>query len=206
MDFITHSYKHADAIFAQHKYKEQWAEINDAIKAISDEDLKKGYSVSTNTKSLSNALNRLLSKELTSRGWKPEAQIFHGPIHGSSKKESVWRLDFAKKDISIEVSFNHGEAIAWNLIKPTIASEFNHVDKAIQTQLAVVIFATEAFKKVGGFDSAVGSFEKAITYLEPLNFLLNVPIMLIGLLPPKTFKMNVVKEGIKKRGHITELK
>ena len=28
-----------------------------------------------------------------------------------------WRLDFAKESISLEVAFNHGEAIAWNLLK-----------------------------------------------------------------------------------------
>jgi hypothetical protein len=34
----------------------------------------------------------------------------------------VWRLDFARESMSVEVSFNHGEALAWNLLKPVLAS------------------------------------------------------------------------------------
>ena len=44
-------------------------------------------------------------------------------------KEKAWRLDFAKGTISVEVAFNHGEATAWNFMKPTLASEVNHVEK-----------------------------------------------------------------------------
>jgi len=206
MDFVTTPHKHADAIFAQPEYRKQWDEIQAAIKAISEEDLKNAFPTSTNTKSLSNVINKLLEKELVLRGWTPQAQIFHGPIYESSKKRpSMWRLDFAKQDISVEVAFNHGEATAWNLLKPVIASELNHVEKAIQTKIGVVIFATNELKKVGGFDSAVGTYEKALTYLTPLNAFLPVPLMLIGLLPPKTFKMDVKQEGPKKIGHIVDL-
>ncbi len=69
-------------------------------------------------------------------------------------------MDFAKEDISIEVAFKHSEAIAWNLIKPVLASELNHVPKAIQTKVGVIISATKTMKKAGGFDSAVGNYEK----------------------------------------------
>ena len=53
--------------------------------------------------------------------------------------DKTLRLDFAKNDISIEVGFNHGEAIAWNFIKPTLAGELNHVEKAIQTKICIII-------------------------------------------------------------------
>ena len=65
-----------------------------------------------------------------------------------------------QKDISIEVAFNHSTVIAWNLIKPALASELNHVQKAIQTKIGVIITATNDMKVAGGFDSAIGTYEK----------------------------------------------
>jgi len=47
----------------------------------------------------------------------------------------------------VEVAFNHGEATAWNLIKPVLASELNHVEKVIPTQAGVFITCTEALAK-----------------------------------------------------------
>ncbi|MBU0536465.1 MAG: hypothetical protein KKE20_05840, partial [Nanoarchaeota archaeon] len=120
----------------------------------------------------------------------------------SNKRETVWRLDFAKEDISVEVSFNHGEALAWNLTKPILASELNHVRKAIQTKIGVIILVTDEMKAAGAFDGAVGSYDKAIRYLKPMNNLLTVPLVLIGLLPPDSFRIEKVKEGNTNRGVI----
>ena len=112
-------------------------------------------------------------------------------------KEKKWRLDFAKDSVSIEVAFNHGEAIAWNLLKPVLASEMNHVKKAVQTEVGVVICTTKKLKIAGAFDSAVGEFEKVCRYLIPLNNVLTVPMMIIGLEAPTSFK--VVKNKINGR-------
>ena len=100
-------------------------------------------------------------------------------------------IGFAKKNISLEVAFNHGEAIAWNLLKPVLASELNHVQKEAQTSLGVVIMATEDMKSAGGFDSAVGTYEKAIRYLKPLQNQLSCPMVLIGLKAPEHFVLNM---------------
>lgn len=42
-------------------------------------------------------------------------------------------MDFAKDNIAIEVAFNHGGNVSWNLIKSVLSSELNYVEKAIQT-------------------------------------------------------------------------
>jgi len=116
-------------------------------------------------------------------------------------------LDFAKDNaISIEVAFNHGEAIAWNLLKPVLASELNHVKKALQTKVGVIIVATDDMKEAGGFDSAVGSYEKVIRYLKPFNNFLTVPMVIIGLKKPKTFKIIQFKKDNKKIGRIERIK
>ncbi len=44
-------------------------------------------------------------------------------------------------------------------------------------------------KSAGGFDSAVGTYETYLTYLEPMNNILTAPLLIVGLNAPKTFKI-----------------
>lgn len=62
-----------------------------------------------------------------------------------------------------------------------LASELNHVEKAINTSAGVIICATDDFKRTGGFDGAIGSYEKYLQHLKPMQNQLTVPIMIIGL-------------------------
>ena len=82
-------------------------------------------------------------------------------------------------------------------MKPVLASELNHVKKDIQTELGIIIVATEAMKKEGNFDSAIGTFEKFIEYFKPYNNLITVPIVLIGLEKPNTFYVDKKTKEIK---------
>ena len=93
-------------------------------------------------------------------------------------------------DICIEVRFNHGKAIAWNLIKPTLARELNHVEKVIQTKICVII-ATQYLKTAAEFDSVVGTYEKYIQSLQPLRSMLAVPTLIVGLEPLYLFTLNI---------------
>lgn len=86
----------------------------------------------TKNKSLSTTINKLLKEEFKDLDWAVESPFFQDPNY-DDKKSDYWRLDFAKKTTSIKVAFNHGSATAWNLLKPVLASELNHVRKAIQT-------------------------------------------------------------------------
>jgi hypothetical protein len=60
-------------------------------------------------------------------------------------------------------------------------------------------------KKVGGFDNAIGYYEKFVEYVKPLNNLLTTPFMLVGLEAPETFYIehkknsNGTKYGVIKR-------
>lgn len=178
-------------ILNEPQFRPQLEELINTIQNITDEDLIATHLSYTagvgigGPKSLSVAINQLLRERLIAQGWKAEPAIFQGRIY----QERHWRLDFAKMDVSIEVAFNHGEAIAWNLIKPILASELNHVQKQIQTQIGVIICATNALKFAGGFDSAVGTYEKFLDYLPVLRNLLTTPLLVIGLLPPETFSI-----------------
>jgi hypothetical protein len=92
--------------------------------------------------------------------------------------------------------------MSWNLLKPALASELNHVAKKYQTEVGVVILATEEMKEAGGFDSAVGTYDKAQRYLPAMNNFLTAPMVLIGLQAPTTFRIKHVKQGSKIVGAI----
>lgn len=195
MKFEIYSHRHGEIILNEPQYKEQWNEVKNVLENITDEEIIEQFPKSSNKMSISAAINNLIKERLIEKGWLAEAAIFNTPeFTGADNKR--WRLDFAKKDISIEVAFNHGEAIAWNLLKPVMASELNHVVKAIQTRVGIVIFATDKMKKAGAFDGAVGSYEKVLnSYMRALNNILTVPMVIIGLKAPETFYVKKIKNA-----------
>ena len=202
MEYRKYSFRHAEDIFKNDKdFTYLWNEILEVLVSISDDDLINEFNIETRkAKSISEAINKLIAKRLSEKGWHEQSYIFADPDYSDNK--GTWRLDFAKDNIAIEVAFNHGGNVSWNLIKPVLSSELNHVKKAIQTQAGVVITATDAMKKAGGFDNAIGTYEKYVEYLKPLNNLLTTPMMIIGLEPPKKFTIEQKKEDGKMVGHV----
>lgn len=190
MRYITHDHRHAENLFKTDiSFIPLYNEVVEVITSISDKDLIHNYQMNEreNKKSLSETINKLIQEKLVANGWKAESAIFSDPLYANGKDKKRWRVDFAKKEITIEVAFNHGEAIAWNLIKPVLASELNHVTKEIQSSAGIIICATDNMKKAGNFDGAIGTYEKFLRYLMPLQNMLTTPILIIGLLPPDSF-------------------
>jgi hypothetical protein len=199
MNFIVHSFRHASVILREPEFLQESEELLGILRAITDQEIIAQYeSYGGANKSLSRAINDTIKRFLRDHGWAPESPIFQDTRYRGDK----WRLDFAKGLISVEVAFNHGEATAWNLLKPVLASELNHVEKAIQTEVGVIITCTNALKQEGGFDSAVGSYEKFIDYLKPLGAVLTVPILLIGLNPFDSFQISHRRLGSRLTGDI----
>ncbi len=189
MKHTLYYHRHADQIVKSDlKFKDDYNELIAVIDSISDNDLIEAFSIRKterpNIKSLSEPINHILKERLILKGWIPESPIFYDKVYRTLKK---WRLDFVKNNIALEVAFNHGEAIAHNIMKPVLSSELNHVEKDIQTGMGVIICATNDLKKAGNFDGAVGSFEKFIEYFKPYQNLLPTSIVLIGLNSPSTF-------------------
>ena len=203
MEFITHSHRNATEVFQHPDFKEDWQEFQSVLGYISEENIATHFEANYKgqLKSISTTINNLIRERLVGAGWKKEAPIFHD----EELDEKTWRLDFAKNNLCAEVAFNHGEATAWNLFKPVLSSELNHVKKAIQTKGGIVVFATEEMKAAGGFDGAIMTFERVISHLRAFHNLIPVPIMIVGLKAPKTFKITQVKESGKKRGYISKL-
>lgn len=202
MEFVTSSHRNGLELFrTDEKYVGLWNEIENVIWSVTEADLLADFQAkadSSSPKSLSISINRLLKSKFEQLDWKSESFIFAE----SEYRNTNWRLDFAKDEISVEVGFNHGGNVAWNLIKPVLASELNHVKKDVQTSAGVVITATDDMRLLGGFDNAIGTFEKYVQYLKPLQQILPTPLVIIGLLPPKTFHIEHAQVGSRKIGKV----
>lgn len=188
MHYLIESHRNAFELLENNPlYKPDWITLKSVIENITDEQLVAYFLEHSDqkNKSLSVALNKLLKDKLVVTGWRAESPIFQDSNYLGNK----WRLDFAKNSLAIEVGFNHSGVIAWNLTKLNLSSELNHVTKAIQTHIGIVITATESLRKAGGFDSAIGTFEKFLIYLKPMQQMLTVPILVIGLEAPDTIKI-----------------
>ncbi len=204
-----HSHRHAEAVMrSEQASARKLDEVLQVIRGISDSDLRTSFETKAKRKtaagkkvdkSLAAVINELLRNRLSPKGWKTESPIFKGAEYGDLLKKggvagknpkNPWRLDFANGSYSIEVAFNHGEAIPWNLLKPVIAGELNHVKKAIQSEFGIVVCATSDLKSKGNFDSAVGEYEKFLKYLKPLRNFLTIPILIVGLEAPKSFRID----------------
>lgn len=203
MEFITHSHRHATEVFKNEDFRQDWEEFQGALNYISDENLTKHFqsNYQGRLKSIAATINDLIRDRLVAAGWNKEAPIFHD----EELDEKTWRLDFAKNNLCVEVAFNHGEATAWNLFKPVLSSELNHVKKAIQTKAGIVVFVTDAMKAAGGFDGAVMTFERVKSHLRAFHNLIPVPLMIVGLKAPTSFRISQVKETGKMRGYIESL-
>ena len=221
MKFRIFSHRHAKQILENTpEYRFLYQEVQESIENVTEQRLithfRDNYEIPNKAKkSISESINNLLSVELVEAGWRPEAHIFRDADFGDGK----WRLDFAKgtsipdsdsrpygevteTGISIEVGFNHAGSIAWNLLKPVLASELNHVEKDIQTSVGIVITATKNLQGAGGFDSAIGVFEDYVSHLVPLRDVLTVPILVIGLEAPESFRISHSKKGNTTYGHV----
>lgn len=193
MNYDVFSFRYGLDLFETNpNFANLWNELQQVLNGISDEDLIFQYSSATRTtkKSLSESINQLIDTRLVALDWNRQSPIFNASEYRPSGRQRWWTLDFAKESLAVEVAFNHGEAVAWNLIKPVLSSELNHVEKAIQTQAGIIITAKDSLKRAGNFDNSVGSYEKFLQYLNPFRNILTVPMVIIGLDAPDSFFIN----------------
>lgn len=199
MKIITYSHNYGEEIVSHNsEFQQSWFEIKHALDSISEKELAAYFNGlgDKRGKSLSRAINDLLYNKFVELGWHPESPIFNDNRYDG---KSHWRLDFAKDTLSVEVGFNHSGSIAWNLLKPVLASELNHVEKAIQTKIGIIITATDELRDAGGFDGAIGTFSQYVRYLLPLSGKLTTPLIIIGIKAPESFKITQKKNPLRNR-------
>jgi hypothetical protein len=210
MKYKLKGHRHALSIVSEPEFSEDWKEFLNVIEGISDQMLIAAFeaSSSVNSKgdrrkpmSLSRTINALIDAGLVAKGWSRQSKIF-GDARFEDKR---WTLDFAKKTkdgaseegtFSVEIAFNNAGSTAWNLIKPVLASELNHVSKAIRTKIGIIVFATESLKRAGCFDATVGTFEAADDYLAAMQNIIVTPIIIVGLDAPDSFEVQEQKDPV----------
>ena len=199
MNYDIHSFRYGLDLFQTNPdFTELWGEIEIVLNNITDQDLIHYFNANSRTskKSLSEAINTLIDERLVALDWNRQSPIFNNSEYRPTSKNRWWTLDFTKKSLAVEVAFNHGEAVAWNLIKPVLSSELNHVEKAIQTNAGVIITAKDSLKRAGNFDSSIGTYEKFLQYLAPFGNILSVPMVIIGLDAPETFIIDSATKAV----------
>ncbi len=195
-----------------------WSEIQQAVFEVSEEEVASVHADINNsgeiTKSLSKAINYLLDERLTKLDWIPQTNLFSAQGY-TAKSESAWTLDFSKSvsrhdgtitGVAIEVAFNHGEAAAWNLMKPVLAAEVNYLPKQVDIGegVGIVIVASQGLKEKGAFDGAVGTYERYVKHLRAMRTHLTTPLLIASIAPPLNYFVKPAKvEGSRsKRGEI----
>ena len=184
----------------RNKLEELISEIAEQLLSIDDDEIVSEQEAFTGrTKSISKPLTNILEGRMIHNEWNKEVRIFQS--NNKSYQSNRWSLDFEKDNISLEIAFNHEEGTAWNIIKGYISNKSTKIPKSITTIGSIIITATNDLKRIGGFDSSIGSFEKYQEYMGVLEELLEYPIILIGLEGPDTFLVkhkNVVNKKLAK--------
>lgn len=184
----------------RNKLEELISEIAEQLLSIDDDEIVSEQEAFTGrTKSISKPLTNILEGRMIHNEWNKEVRIFQSS--NKSYQSNRWSLDFEKDNISLEIAFNHEEGTAWNIIKGYISNKSKKIPKSITTIGSIIITATNDLKRIGGFDSSIGSFEKYQEYMGVLEELLEYPIILIGLEGPDTFLVkhkNVVNKKLAK--------
>ena len=121
MKYRLHSHRHAIEVAQNNeRYCDTFNELLDILDNISDQDIINEFQKPEyqNNKSISRTINNLIDARLVQSDWSPQSHIFQHEDYINQR----FRLDFAKRDFAVEVAFNHGEAISWNLLKPVLSS------------------------------------------------------------------------------------
>jgi len=202
MNFVEHSHRYGKEIISEMDGAAQkYNELCSVLENITDLDLINTFQKINSGKSIARTINMLIKNRLTDLGWENESPIFKDKEVNASTKD--WRLDFVSSPyFSVEVAFNHSSATTVNLMKPVLASELNHVEKKFQTRFGIIITVTKDMKRLGGFDNAIGTFEGYREQCRPLMNQLTVPMIIIGIEPPKTFDIIHKKSGNSTKGFV----
>lgn len=155
-------------------------EIDDVVRALDFNEVERRFSQHNAERVLlkkkpaqgKQATINLMFRELfQKREWEIEKNVFDDP-------ENDLKMDFWRRQIGIDVAFNHRSYIGGDLLRLQAAAEVKNIIK-----VGIYICPTKAFARVvSPKDSAsMVSFERAIWYLQNFYAVLTVPILVIGL-------------------------
>lgn len=116
-------------------------------------------------------LNKRFKEEFINRSWDEEKSVY------GSQEDNDLRIDFWKRNVGVDIAFNHRSFIGGDLLRFQAAAEVVN-----EMKLGVYICATKNFlNKISPFPASLVNFERTQWYLEKFYQVLTVPIYLIGL-------------------------
>jgi len=223
MDFELYSHRNAQEIAESVNFRKDWEVFQEVIASVSDQDLKSAFKAlgarregkrKEGQKSLSHAINEVLRRKLGALGWDLEPTLFSKDNTGSGP--SGWKLDFVKRlpnsrfrqktcTYAVEVAFNHSEAAAWVLTKLALACERTTIQKDIDATIGILVVMQSNLKKAGNFDGSCCTFDRYIHTIKVMHDLLRAPLLVVGLGPPKTFRLKAHANGVRVVGLIEDV-
>lgn len=151
------------------------------------------YAGATGRKSRKAGVQDPLNKEFArllgskERAWQGQMRLYDSD---EDLGKGAWTMDFHKtfnegKGVGVEVCFNHGEALPWTLIRPTLAYQSEGVNEESRIIVAGIVLVTDSLKgnSKNGFrvDPSVGTYERVLTLIPRMKWVLPVPLVLFGL-------------------------
>lgn len=203
MEFKIHSFNKAlEILNGSTSKKKVWDEVFNMIKSITDKELMDYFNIYTGKiKSLSKIIKILLDDKLSKNNWIKNQNMFLNDDYLKSKRFSY---DYYKSNVNLEFAFNHESASAWILLKGNLC-ENNELKKEVSTEVSILITVDNRMRTYGGFDGSIGTYEKYIKYLTPMQHVLTKPIVLIGLEPASEFLIKHKQVLNKKVGIVKEM-
>lgn len=202
MKYQNHIHSYNDAltyINGSPEMTQRYNELLEVLTNITDNMIINEFNTNRHrgVKSVSEAINNLIDYHLVEKGWNRQSPIFND-LDLYRRGSTRWTLDFScNEGLALEVAFNHGEAVAWNLIKPTLSSSINgNIQKLVDTKVGIIVCATHEMKRKGNFDPSIGDYDKFLRYLLPLYAMLQKPLLIIGLEAPELFEIFERKQNI----------
>ncbi len=223
MDFQVYSHRNAQEIAESINFQKDWEVFQEAISTVSDHDLKTAFKAlgarregkrKEGQKSLSHAINDVLRKKLGELGWDLEPNLFSKEKAGLGP--GGWKLDFVKRPhdsrarqkgctFAVEVAFNHSEAAAWVLTKLALACERTTIPKDVDATIGILVVMQGDLKEAGNFDGSCCTYDRYIQTIKVMHDMLRAPLLVVGLGPPKTFRLKGYARGVRIVGVIEDV-
>lgn len=198
------AYKNFDFEKISNDHNQLINEIFSNLESIKSQDIINEFSSSRAMKSISKPLNSVIFEKFVNANWQSEKPILESSELLMLSTSKRWTLDFYKDGIGLEVAFDHGVGIAWNITKLFTAANENIYQKAVDINIGVLITADNQLRTKGGFDGSIGTFEQYVEYSKVFESITRMNLLIIGLGAPSEFWIKHRKIGTKKIGKLRE--